>query len=329
MQRTGWSRRRFILASSATALASSFAGVAAAQAYPTKPVRLVVGNSVGGSNDFVARLLAPMMTEKLGQSVVVDNKPGAAGNIGLEYVVKAPPDGYTLFMGGSNMLASAHTRPIGINPVTDLEHISMFNDGYMVYATNTSLPVTNLAEFIALAKKQPGKLNFGTPGSGGNIHLSVELFKLRTGINIVPIHYKSMGNVYTDLLANQIQLAVGTFATLEPQRKAGKLRLLFVASKERNAQYPDVPTALESGIAGMEYVTNWFGLHAPKGTPPAILKTLNAIVADAARDPAMRERLIAGGFDPVGSTPEEFRARIAQDYQVIGETVRLAGVKAE
>jgi tripartite-type tricarboxylate transporter receptor subunit TctC len=138
-----------------------------------------------------------------------------------------------------------------------------------------------------------------------------------------------MGNVYTDLLANEIQLAVGTFATLEPQRKAGKYRLLFVASKARNAQFPDVPTALESGIAGMEYVTNWFGVHAPKGTPPAILKTLNAVVVEAAKDPSIREKLIAGGFEPVGSTPEEFRARIAEDYAIIGETVRLSGVKAE
>jgi tripartite-type tricarboxylate transporter receptor subunit TctC len=322
-------RRRFIAFSAAAAATVPYARVASGQSYATKPVRLVVGNSVGGSNDHVARLLAPFMAERLGQSVVIDNKPGAAGNIGLESVVKAPPDGYTLFMGGSNMLASAHTRPIGINPVTDLEHVSMFCEGYMVYTVNTIIPATNAAEFIALAKKQPGKLNYGTPGAGGNIHVSVELFKLRAGIDLAAIHYKSMSNVYADILSNEIQMSVQTFATLEAQRKAGKQRALFVASRTRDPQFADVPTSVELGISDLEYITNWFGVHAPRGTPPAIVKTLNSIVAEAAKSPPMRERLLAGGFEPVGNASDEFKARVAKDYAVIGETVRLAGVRAE
>ncbi|RYF44480.1 MAG: tripartite tricarboxylate transporter substrate binding protein, partial [Comamonadaceae bacterium] len=244
-------------------------------------------------------------------------------------VVKAAPDGYTLFVGGSNMLASAYTRPIGINPLNDLEHVGMFCDGYMVYATNTVIPPKNLAEFIQYAKSQPGKLNVGTPGSGGNIHVSIEMFKLRSGLNMVPIHYKSMGNVYSDLLANEIQLAVGSFATLDAQRKAGKMRLLFVASKTRHPNFPDVPTSVESGFADMEYVTNWYGIHAPKGTSPAIIKTLNTVVAEAAKSPALRTRLLEGGFEPIGNTPEQFKARIAQDYEKIGEVVKVAGVRAE
>ena len=329
MSATRFPRRRFVKLAAAAALASPYAGLVHAQSYPTRPIRLVVGNSVGGSNDHVARLLGAYMAERLGQSVVIDNKPGAAGNIGLESVVKAAPDGYTLFMGGSNMLASAHTRPIGINPVEDLEHVSMFCEGYMVYTINTIIPATNAAEFIALAKKQPGKLNYGTPGSGGNIHLSVELFKLRTGIDIAAIHYKSMSNVYADILSNEIQMSVQTFATLDAQRKAGKQRALFVASRKRDPQFPDVPTSVELGIADLEYITNWFGLHAPKGTPPAIVKALNAVVVDAARHPATRDKLISGGFEPVGNSPDEFKARVAQDYKVIGDTVRQARVRIE
>lgn len=322
------SRRRFLAVSGGIA-AMSVAGSASSQSYPNRPIRLVVGNSAGGSNDYVARLLSPFMSEKLGQSVVVDNRPGAAGNIGLDHVVKSAPDGYTLFMGGSNMLASAHTRPIGINPVEDLEHISMFNDGWMVYSTNTIIPATNLAEFIALAKKEPGKLNYGTPGAGGNIHVSAELFKLRTGIDITPIHYKSMGNVYADLLSNQIQMSIQTFATLEAQVKAGKQRALFVAAKARSPSHPDVPCSVELGIADLEYITNWFGVHAPKGTPKPILDRLNAIVVEAARNPVISEKLVGGGFVPAGNTQEAFKARIAQDYKVIGETVRAANVRVE
>ena len=321
--------RRTFMKLAAGALAMPYAAGTRAQSYATKPLRLVVGNSAGGSNDHVARLLAPYMSERLGQSVVVDNKPGAAGNIGLESVVKAPPDGYTLFMGGSNMLASAHTRPIGINPVEDLEHVSMFCEGYMVYTINTIIPATNAAEFIALAKKQPGKINYGTPGAGGNIHLSVELFKLRTGIDITAIHYKSMANVYADILSNEIQMSVQTFATLDAQRKAGKQRALFVASRKRDPQFPDVPTSVELGIADLEYVTNWFGVHAPKGTPPAIVRQLQSIVADAAKTPAIRDKLVAGGFEPVGNGSDEFKARVAQDYRIIGDTVRQAKVKIE
>ena len=321
-------RRRFMQIAAA-ALAAPHFSPAFGQSYANRPIRLVVGNSAGGSNDHVARLLAPYMAERLGQSVVVDNKPGAAGNIGLDSVVKAQPDGYTLFMGGSNMLASAHTRPIGINPVEDLEHVSMFCEGYMVYTINTIIPAKDAAEFIALAKKQPGKLNYGTPGAGGNIHLSVELFKLRAGIDIAPIHYKSMANVYADILSNEIQMSVQTFATLDAQRKAGKQRALFVASKTRDRQFPDVPTSVELGIADLEYITNWFGVHAPKGTPPAIVKTLQSIVADAARTPAIRDKLLAGGFEPVGNTPQEFKARVAQDYRIIGDTVRQANIRIE
>jgi len=322
------SRRRFLAASGGVA-AVALTRSASSQSYPNRPIRLVVGNSAGGSNDYVARLLSPVLSEQLGQSVVVDNKPGAAGNIGLEHVVKSAPDGYTLYMGGSNMLASAHTRPIGINPVEDLEHISMFNDGWMVYSTNTIVPATNITEFIAYAKKNPGKLNYGTPGAGGNIHVSGELFKLRTGVDITPIHYKAMGNVYADLLSNQIQMSIQTFATLEAQVKAGKQRALFVAAKARSPGHPDVPCSAELGIKDLEYITNWFGVHAPKGTPAPILDRINTIVVAAARDPAIREKLVSGGFVPAGTTREEFKARIAQDYKVIGETVKAANVKVE
>jgi tripartite-type tricarboxylate transporter receptor subunit TctC len=213
--------------------------------------------------------------------------------------------------------------------VEGLEHISMICDGYFVFSVNAMTPAANLAEFIALAKRSPGKLNYGTPGAGGNIHVAGELFKLRTGIDIVPIHYKSAANLTADLLSNQIQMSIQGLAIIGPHIKTGKVRPLFIASKERDRQFSEIPTSVELGIPDVDGVTNWFGLHAPKETPAAIVRTLNTIVVEAVKLPAVRDPLVQGGFVPVGNSPEAFRARINKDYRIFGETVRAANVRSE
>lgn len=329
MSDVGFRRRQFLFASAALTATALLPAAARAQSYATRPVRLVVGNAAGGANDLVARLIAQVMTEKLGQPVVVDNKPGAAGNIGLEAAGRAAPDGHTLFVSSSVMLASAHTKTPPLDPVDGLEHISLICDGYFVFSVNPSVPANNVAEFVALAKRTPGKLNYGTPGAGGNIHVAAELFKLRTGIDIVPIHYKTAGNLTADLLANQIQMSVQGLAIIGPHIRTGKARPILIASKERDKQFPDIPTSVELGLRDLDSVTNWFGLHAPKGTPAPILKALHEIVVEAVQTPAVRDRLVASGFVPVGSSPAQFRERIVTDYRVFGDTVRAANVKSE
>lgn len=329
MNTTETSRRRFVLGTAAAAATGAVPLRAQAPSYATRPVRLVVGNAAGGANDLVARLIGPVLMERLGQPVVVENRPGAAGNIGLEAVVKAPPDGHTLFVSSSVMLASAHTKAAGLDPVDGLEHVSMICDGYFVFSVNTAVPAGTLAEFVALAKRAPGTINYGTPGAGGNIHVAGELFKLRTGIDIVPVHYKSAGALTADLIANQIQMSIQGLAIIGPHIRTGKAKPLMIASRERDRQFPEIPTSVELGIADLDSVTNWFGLHAPRGTPAAIVRTLHALAVEAVGTPAVREKLVAGGFVPVGSSPEEFRARILKDYRIFGDTVREAKVKSE
>lgn len=322
-------RRRFLRRTAALASAALLPTVGRTQGFATRPIRLVVGNAAGGANDLVARLIAPVLMERLGQPVVVENKPGAAGNIGLETVIKAPPDGHTLFVSSSVMLASAHTKAAGLDPVDGLEHVSMICDGYFVFSINETVRAGTLAEFVALAKRAPGTINYGTPGAGGNIHVAGELFKLRTGIDIVPIHYKSAGALTADLIANQIQMSIQGLAIIGPHIRTGKARPLMIASRERDRQFPEIPTSVELGIPDLDSVTNWFGLHAPKGTPAPIVRTLHTLAVEAVANPAVREKLVAGGFVPVGSSPDEFRARIVRDYRIFGDTVREAKVRSE
>lgn len=302
---------------------------AQADDFPGRPLRIVVPFTPGSGTDAAARFFGERLSVALGQPVVVENKPGAAGNIGLETVIKAPPDGHTLFVSSSVMLASAHTKAAGLDPVDGLEHVSMICDGYFVFSVNETVRAGTLAEFVALAKRAPGTINYGTPGAGGNIHVAGELFKLRTGIDIVPIHYKSAGALTADLIANQIQMSIQGLAIIGPHIRTGKARPLMIASRERDRQFPEIPTSVELGIADLDSVTNWFGLHAPKGTPAPIVRTLHTLAVEAVANPAVREKLVAGGFVPVGSSPDEFRARISRDYRIFGDTVREAKVRSE
>lgn len=324
------SRRHLLGTAGALAGLVACPAVLRAQSYATKPIRLIVGNAAGGTNDASARLIAPVLAEELGQPVLVENRPGAAGNLGLGLAARAAPDGHTLFCSSSVMLATSHThvnKPA--DPVADLEHITMLCDGFFTFSVNADVPARDYAGLLALAKSQPGKLKHGSPGAGGNIHLAAELFKLRAGVEMPAVHYSSAGAIITDVLQNQIQMCITGIQLTIGHINAGKLRGLFVASKEREQLLPSMPTSVELGIKDLERITNWFGLHAPKGTPAGALKQIQAATQKALKLDEVRSKLAAGGFKAIGDSSESFAARILSDDKVFAEAASASKVRIE
>jgi tripartite-type tricarboxylate transporter receptor subunit TctC len=319
--------RRKLLAGAGIAGAAVMApAVLRAQSYAKKPVRIVVGNSAGGSNDILARMVAPVMAEELGQPVTVENRPGAAGGLGLSAVVNSAPDGHTLFCSSMAIVATRHTyaNPVA-DPVTDLEHITTLGTADFVFNINADVPAKDLQEFIAYSKANPGKLKVGSPGQGGDIHLQGELFKLRTGIEMNTVHYSQVGALLNDVLTNQIQLALNAVRLVAPHIKAGKLRPLFVASKEREPQIPDVPTSAELGLKDLDVITTCFGMHAPQKTPQPILDQIYKATVKGIE--VNREKLVGSGYKPLGDSPESFRARIDAFDRVFAEVAKAAHIK--
>lgn len=324
------SRRGFLATGVAAGALLGGPAVLRAKSYATRPIRILVGNAAGGSNDLVARLIAPIMSEQLGQPVLVENRPGAAGNLALEVVTQSPPDGHTLLVSPSSIAATPHTLTTrNSDPVNDLAHVSMICEGFFTFTINAALPATNLWEFVALVKKEPGKHKFGTPGAGGNIHLGIELFRHHYALDMVPVHYRAPGTLLTELVANQIQMGFNGLFITGPHVKTGKLRAILFCGPKRDPQIPEVPTSNEAKVPNLDKVTNWFGLHAVKGTPAPILKTLHEIVVAATKDATISDRLATAGYPGVGNSPEEFAARIRADYEVYGDIARKANVKIE
>lgn len=321
-------RRHFMATTTAAGLVLASPGILRAQSYATKPVTIIVGNAAGGANDTLARLIQPALEETLGKPVVVENRAGAAGNIGLAAAMQAAPDGHTLFCSSSVMLATAHTHINAPgNPVDGLEHITMIGDGNFTYTVPAATGATDYASFKALVQDSPGKLRHGTPGAGGNIHLSAELLKLREGLDMPAIHYRAAGDLITDLLANQIQMAINAIQLTAPHLKSGKLVPLFTAGAKREMQVEGIPTSVELGIPDMERITNWFALHAPKGTPPDILDQIHTgAIAGINSAPAV-EKMTAGGWTPIGNSREEFTARIIADNAIFAEVARDTGIR--
>lgn len=276
-----------------------------AQGYPAKPVRLVVPFPAGGATDVLARAISQKAAEKLGQQIIIDNRPGAGGTIGSDQVAKAAPDGYTL------LIATASTHSIG--PIVnaripydverDFVPVGLVANTASVMMVPTTLPVKNLAEFIALAKAKPGQLNFGSSGNGTNSHLSGELLKAQAGVFITHIPYRGTGLVLTDMLSGQIQMLMDNFVTAQPHIRDGKLRVLGVTSLQRLPFLPDVPTLDEQGLKGFD-VTNWFGIYAPRGTPADIVAIVNTAYNQALQDPEVLKRLHNLGATPMSGTPE-------------------------
>lgn len=325
-------RRRFLMAGAATAAAAFVPGMSAraADAWPSKPIKLIVGFAPGGITDGLPRLYAPVLAEKLGTSVVIENKVGVAGNIATTFVATAPPDGYTLLASGvGQIVVLPHTSKMSVNPLTDLVHISMVGDGDQILNIPAEVPAKNLKEFIALAKAKPGVLNYGDAGAGGNQNLYLEYFKMLAGVDIVGVHYKGGGPLMPDLLSNRVQLGLNAPSVVEPYIAQGKLRPLMIVGAKRNPKMPDVPTAAEAGFAKMEACSNWLGLHAPKGTPDAIVQRIHAALVEAMKSESVVKGMAAQGVYPIVSTPKQFSERIARDYALFGEVAKAANVRAE
>ena len=309
-------------------LALALAFPAWAQNYPSRPVRLIVGFTPGGGVDINARLLAPRLSETLGQAVVVENKPGAGTNIANEYVAKAAPDGYTLLFNSPAVAInmSLYARP-GYDALRDFVPVSVFSDSTNILVVPASLPAKSLRELVALAREQPGALNFSSAGSGTTQHLAGELFKLRTGISMVHVPYRGSAPSIAALLSAEVQLSFVNPLAIGPHVKSGRLRALAVAGPKRAALLPEVPTMKEAGVEGVE-VPLWFGLLAPAATPKAAIAALAAGVARAAHDPDTRRRLEEQGAEPVGSTPEEFAALLREEVAKWAEVVKVSGARA-
>ncbi|MFZ9480102.1 MAG: Bug family tripartite tricarboxylate transporter substrate binding protein [Burkholderiaceae bacterium] len=295
---------------------------ARAQSYPTKPVKLVVPFVAGGATDIVARLVAQKLTSAWGQSVVVENRGGAGGNIGAEAVVKSSPDGYTILVtSGSIVTVNPHMyAKMPFDAKKDLMPITNLASGPQVLVVNPSVPAKNVKELIALAKSKPGQLNFGSAGIGSQVHMAGEAFVYAAGIDAQHIPYKGEAASYTDLAGGQVQFMVGNIAGATGHIQAGRIRALGVTSTKRSPQLPDVPTIAEAGIPGFEN-TGWFGFMAPAGTPKAIIDKIYADTAKVLADQEVKDRLTQLGMSPVGNSPADFAKEIAVEYERWGKVV--------
>ena len=306
------------------------AGPAKAQDYPTKPIRLVVPFAAGGATDVLARLVGERLTASLGQQVVVDNRPGAGGNIGSDLVARAEPDGYTILMGavGTHAINPSLYPKMPYDPVKDFAPVTLVASVPNVLVVNPEVPANSVQELIDLAKAKPGELNFASSGNGTSIHLSGELFKAMTGTDIVHVPYKGSGPAVTDLLGGQVQMMFDNMPSSLPHVKAGKLRALGVTSAKRSPALPEVPTIAEAGVPGYD-ATSWFGILAPAGTPEPVVTRLQGAIVQALGEPEMRQRMADLGAEPVGDTPAEFGQFIAAEIAKWAKVVNDAGVKLE
>jgi tripartite-type tricarboxylate transporter receptor subunit TctC len=314
----------------ATTLMMVAAPAAVAQPYPNKPIKLVAPSTPGDAPDVIARLVADKLSVVLGQQVVVENKPGAGGVVGSDAVAKAPPDGYTLIMGnaGSHGINAAVYAKLPYDIQRDFVPVSQVAVAPNVMVINPSVPASTVAEFIAYAKSQPGKLSYASGGNGSSAHMSMELFKAMAGVDIEHIPYKGSSPALTDLVGGQVAVFIGNMPPTVPLVQAGKLRALAVTTKTRSALMPELPTIAEAALPGYETVA-WFGVLAPAGTPPEIVNRLSFEIGKIARSPEMREKLLAMGAEPVGGTPEEFRAVIDRDIAKWKPLAQKVGIKVD
>jgi tripartite-type tricarboxylate transporter receptor subunit TctC len=303
---------------------------AQAQSYPDKPIRLVCPFPPGGAVDIASRAVAHELTQILGQPVTVDNRPGAGGNIGADIAAKSAPDGYTLLMTTSGIMAinPALYSKLPFDTIKDFAPVSMVVLLNNVLVVNPSLPVKSVKDLIALAKAQPGKLTYASSGNGTSIHLSGELFKSMTGVDMLHIPYKGSAPAITDLLGGQVDMMFDNIPSSLPQIKAGKLRALAVTGAKRSRLLPDLPTIAEAGVPGYDsYV--WFGIVAPAGTPPAVIARLNAALAKAAATPAFRDRLTEQGYEVLSSTPAQMASNIRSEIAKWGKIVKASGARVD
>ena len=327
-------RRKFLAVSAAAAVAFAGTFTAApsfAQAYPTKPIRLIVGFPAGGGADAYARLVAPYLEKALGQPIVIDNRTGANGKIAVEYVASQPADGYTLLLSTSSatVVAPFAMADMKVHPVNDLAPITLATEGDFVLLTNPTLEAKTFAEFIALARKKPGEIVHGSPGMGSANHVAGELLQLRTGIQMNTIHYRGSAPILTDLMANRVNMTIVSPSLAQSYVDSKRAGAIMVMSKERLTTLPNIPTSVELGIKDVDQIKFWLSLHGPKGTPkPVVDRVRDALVA-VHNEPALKAKLAEQGLKPVANTTAEFVARMESELKLYGDTFKRANIRAE
>jgi tripartite-type tricarboxylate transporter receptor subunit TctC len=313
---------------SAALLVALAATAAQAQNYPAKPVRIVVPFAPGGGSDFIGRFIAQKLTDSFGKQVIVENRPGAGGVLGIEQGVKAAPDGYTLVLIASSYTVNPSIYKLKFDPVADITPIIQLSQGPLLVVVKPALPAKNLKELIALAKSKPGQVTFASSGQGSVIHLATELFDTMAGVKMNHIPYKGTGPALTDLLGGQTDVFFSSTATAMPQVNAGKLRALAVTTAKRIPALPDVPTVAESGVPGYDVVL-WHGLIGPKGMPKDVVQRVNADATKALKLKETAEQLQNDGVAPAGGTPEQFADTIRKEIGMWRKVVADANVKVE
>jgi len=297
------------------------------QAYPLRPIRFIIGFPPGGSNDIVARVLAPKLSEGLGQQVVVDNRGGANTAIASQLMVSAPPDGYTILMNAPGHATNPALIKLGYDSIRDFAFITLLGKAPNLLSVHPSFPPKTVKELIALSKRRPGEVNYGSSGIGTSVHLSAELFQYMTGVKWTHIAYRGGGPGLVALMAGEVSLYFGNLPTMFRQVQAGKLRGIAVSSTKRAAAAPQYPTIDESGVPGYE-VSTWWGMSAPAATPPAVLERLHKEIVAALRSPAVSSQLEKLGAEIIGNSREEYAAYIRNEIAKWGKVIKAAGIKS-
>jgi tripartite-type tricarboxylate transporter receptor subunit TctC len=306
------------------------AAAAQAPAYPSRTIRLVAGTAPGGITDFLARTSAEGLSAQLGRQVVVENKAGATGNLAIEHVAKATPDGYTLLLvaGGNVVITPFLYASLPFDPLNDIVPVFNIAGAPQLLVVPGALPAKDLAEFIALARASPGKLNYASAGPGSTTHLAADHFARLAGVQLVHVPYRGAGPAITDLVAGRVQMLSVGLSPVQAHLKSGTLRALAAASKARLAAAPEVPTSAEAGLPGWE-MTTWFGIFAPKGTGAEIVGVLNAGMQAVIDDPKTRKRLLESGMEPIGGPAQAFAERVRSDYRAWEQVVKASGVRLD
>ena len=302
-------------------------GMAAAQDFPAKPVRLVVPFPPGGSTDIVARAIQPGLAQRLGQPVVIEHKPGAGSSIGLEMVARASPDGHTIVLVSPNVVVNPHLYKLSFDPMKDLAPVTMAVQSYYILVVSPASTARTVADVVALAKAQPGQLTYGSWGIGAHSHLAGELLNRAAGISTVHVPYKGTVLAQTDLMGGQINMMFDVISTAMPHLRSGRLRAIAVAGSQRSPQVPEVPTVGES-LPGYS-VEGWLGVLAPAGTRPEVVARLQRDIAAALHEPAVQQRLLDSGYGKGGNATEEFARLLKGDFEKYGQLIRERGIKAE
>jgi len=297
--------------------------------YPAKPIRMIVGYAPGGGSDIMGRLIAQQLAEALGQQIIVENRAGAAQNIAAEYVAKSPNDGYTLFLSSAALGINVSLYPkLNYDPVKDFAPVAVFATSPNLLLVHPSFPATNLKEFIAVAKKNPGKLNFSSSGSGSSQHLSGEMLKIQLGVDMTHIPYKGSAPSMTALASGEVDFSFNNIPSAQPLLTPGRIRALAITSQKRSLLLPGLPTMIEGGLPG--FVTGtWYGVLAPAGTPGEIINALNAVIVKAVHKEDFRARLAQTGADPIAESPEYFRKLLAEEIERWSKVVRESKAKPE